>query len=281
MGNVNGGSGGNPWHDAEGKFCSRGELQDKIADALKREDFITYAKERKNYEEIENTLPTTRSGALKSKPVTVGPISGNDTWDNYIAERDDKDALPSNSFLLGHDFEAFGIANTLDTTDIEAIYRNYAAGATRRGIDDYEAEYDFRRVDMDDAGLSVYNTTETYRYDIDLRKSSLIAIKQNAAREHMEWRTATAQKLSGSETDERRRRLLDSMILEVQTRRVATRDNFTAQQFNYLYHAEGINEENWEYSSKEMANTAINMQRMHDTYMYGLLKEKELKEIAV
>lgn len=48
----------NPYHDAEGKFCSRGEMQAAIDTAQKNGDFDTYFRLRKDFEEIDTNKVT-------------------------------------------------------------------------------------------------------------------------------------------------------------------------------------------------------------------------------
>jgi hypothetical protein len=267
----------NPWHDADGKFCSPGELQDRIEQAWKDNDKETYFRERKNYEEIQEQLKANIAH------VDLG-LSEADAWEGFTSLRTYDTYTPS-QFHIVQDWDVDGFdPDYALKEDQDFTFATYAAAATQAGRDDYNAEISYAQNHNDQFKIDNYGGYNR-KWGMSVDKATILQIKKNEALRYNEWKFASDTFIKGNAKLDVPVKVSVNALVGTEKRVLwEARNNFRDAKMDYATHmrriADAPNDPNI-LITKEKALTAFkNLQRYHDTAIYSALKIRDLERIV-
>jgi hypothetical protein len=202
----------NPYHDADGKFASRDELNNNVNSALQRGDMQTYIRERENLDNIEREIAAKRqedpfygepevednSHKVKAHPprgwkdVQRSWETDGDTWERIDGSFSSLDKRRET--LLSYPIDLENIQH-YDSSNDESRHVGqpkidaYELKGTSKGAAYLEENAGYH------SAFRNISTLKAGSVDIKVPKSKLFAVQAEASRAHQQKLDATEEKL--------------------------------------------------------------------------------------
>jgi hypothetical protein len=281
----------NPYHDADGKFASRDELNNNIQQALDEGRMDDYIRERKNLDDIERELAVSKDkypdisssyGTQSFAPKPKNDIShlwesSDEAWEKHEEKYPGYDNYHRK--IIGGQISP-NLATTVDPykdTDYgrtipDSTLDLYAAKGSEEGIDmlNHYASY---KADMRDT-TSLNGTSEEYT----IRESSLARAQAESAMHHRQMSGYLEEDLKDStDMGSTARR----GITQLRDERQEAEENLRKAQFELAYVlTQKPSTEEWRNTETKASELVRSIQRTHDDIIYNHVRERQLKKFA-
>jgi len=279
----------NPYHDAEGRFASRDELNNNIQQALDDGRIDDYIRERKNLDDIEREIAANKDelwgkDADADQDPYAGHIENNIShlWkspDQVWAKHEEQYPTYDSSHIKiiggqvspnqAGDFDPYkdsenGLDIPDDTLDI------YAAKGTPEGVKMLEDYASFKSVMSDSSPLQATGAEYT------VYESDLAYTQAAAAKDHAMQMGFIEEDLKASPSMEAAANQAIGRLKEV---REENERGLKKSQFELAYVlSQAKNAESWEANEEKATNLVDNIQRHHDEIIYSHVQERQLKK---
>lgn len=272
--------------DSHGNPSTREALVVMIDDAMEEGNFDVYYAERQNLEDLdESRTPSKDDDYATNIPVMDSSLNKleEDIWDDFNRNKKSED-------MDWYDPATSGLVNSYDVegTDPEATLENrkrlilsaYAANATPRGIENLERQYDYKRVMADHISIPMEGKPSHAISDVRVQESYLVAKKQKAADNHIQWKQAAHEKYNmmvsiGSTPQE----AATSLLSDVKETRSNNERLLKEIKFDFMYNKREIDYYNYDEVAPKIVESVKKIQFLHDTLIYSKIQENELKNI--
>jgi hypothetical protein len=279
----------NPYHDADGKFASRDELNNNIQRALDEGRMDDYIRERKNLDDIEREIAASKDenpdisstyGTQSFAPQPKNNIShlwesSNDVWENHKERFQDYDSIHRKiiggqvSPNMASEFDPYkdtDYGRTIPDSTLDI----YAAKGTDEGIEmlDHYASF---KADMRDT-TPLNGTSEEYT----IHESSLARAQADSARHHRQMSGYLEEDLKDSSDMESTAR---RGIRQLREERQESEDNLRKAQFELGYVlTQKPSTDEWRSTETKASELVRSVQLHHDEIIYNHVRERQLKK---
>jgi hypothetical protein len=279
----------NPYHDADGKFASRDELNNNIQQALDDGRIDDYIRERKNLDDIEREIAASKGELWKDDDdINEDPYEGyienniSHLWrspDQVWAKHEEQYPTYDISHIkiiggqvspnMAGDFDPYkdswdGRSIPGETLDL------YAAKGTPEGVKMLEDYASFKSIMSDSSPLQATGAEYT------VYESDLAYTQAAAAKDHAQQMSFIEEDLKASVSMEA---TANQAIGRLQAVREENARGLKKSQFELAYVlSQAKNAESWEANEDKATNLVDNIQRHHDEIIYSHVQERQLKK---
>jgi hypothetical protein len=279
----------NPYHDADGKFASRDELNNNIQRALDDGRIDDYIRERKNLDDIEREIAASKDELWKDDAdINEDPYEGyiqnnishawespERVWAKHEEQYPDYDS--SHIKIIGGQVSpnmAGDVDPYKDSDDGRTIPDStldiYAAKGTPEGVKMLEDYASFKSVMSDSSPLHATGAEYTV-YESDLAHTQAAA-----AKDHAQQMTFVEEDLKASVSMEA---TANQAIDRLRTVREENERGLKKSQFELAYVlSQAKNADSWEANEEKATNLVDNIQRYHDEIIYSHVQERQFKK---